>query len=116
MEALEAQVKDLTTQLNNMESSKKSVEIEFQNAVKKIWSLREVIQDLEVQLATVNEKETGLRRKIEEFDALLEEQNKIHADLKNEVNIKNGVKFREQLNFWEILLSIIRNNTVSILQ
>lgn len=86
-EALEAQVKELTVELNNTERSKKALESEFQNAVKKIWSLREVIQDLEVQLAEISERESSLKKKVEKLNTSIEEQTKINANLKDEVSI-----------------------------
>lgn len=79
------QIKDLTAQINASEENKKAVELEFQNAVKKIWSLREVIQDLENQLAEVSERENNLKKKIDNLNSRLEEQFKINKEIKNEV-------------------------------
>lgn len=91
---LEAQIKELTLQLNDAENNKQTLDSEFQNAVKKIWSLREVIQDLELQLAEISEKESNSRKRIEKLDIIVEEQVVVIRNLKEEVRMFKIITFK----------------------
>ncbi|XP_072759638.1 uncharacterized protein [Anoplolepis gracilipes] len=102
VEALESQMREMSSLMSDTEAKKSEKESELKAAVDKIWVLREIIADLEQQLQAKIEKEESLQLQINQLEAVITAQTKNQQDLVQELDtIKSGTESRhlnEQIN------------------
>lgn len=106
MEALESQMREMSSLMSDTEAKKSEKESELKAAVDKIWVLREIIADLEQQLQTKIEREESLQLIISQLEAVITAQTKNQQDLVQELDaIKSGTESRhlnEQINHLQV--------------
>ncbi|XP_029163960.1 A-kinase anchor protein 9-like isoform X2 [Nylanderia fulva] len=109
VEALESQMREMSSLMSDTEAKKSEKESELKAAVDKIWVLREIIADLEQQLQTKSEREESLQLQISQLEAVITAQTKNQQDLVQELDaIKSGTESRhlnEQINHLQEELS-----------
>lgn len=102
MEALESQMREMSSLMSDTEAKKSEKESELKAAVDKIWVLREIIADLEQQLQAKMEKEESLQIQISQLETVITAQTKNQQELVQELDaIKSGSENRhlnEQIN------------------
>ncbi|XP_025266921.1 pericentrin isoform X3 [Camponotus floridanus] len=105
VEALESQVREMSSLMSDTEAKKSEKESELKAAVDKIWVLREIIADLEQQLQVKIEREESLQLQISQLEAVITAQTKNQQDLVQELDtIKSGTEnkhLNEQINLLE---------------
>ncbi|CAL1686349.1 unnamed protein product [Lasius platythorax] len=109
VEALESQMREMSSLMSDTEAKKSEKESELKAAVDKIWVLREIIADLEQQLQAKIEREESLQLQISQLEAVITAQTKNQQDLVQELDaIKSGTENRhlnEQINHLQEELS-----------
>ncbi|XP_033220646.1 golgin subfamily A member 4-like isoform X3 [Belonocnema kinseyi] len=91
VEALESQMREMTSLMSDTEAKKSETESELKAAVDKIWVLRDIITDLEQQLQTKVEREELLQTQIDQLEELISAQNRNQQELAQELeSIKSG--------------------------
>ena len=85
VEVLETQLKEAHAQLDEFKEEKGVMEKNLKEAVDKVWSLREIIQDLEKQVALGGQREVDLGRKIEELEEIISHQTHVNQEMVTEV-------------------------------
>ncbi|KAL0275248.1 UNVERIFIED_CONTAM: hypothetical protein PYX00_003164 [Menopon gallinae] len=111
IDALENQLRDVNERLAECEQTKGEIETKLKDAVEKIWTLREIIRDLEGQVATVSEKNSDLLCRVEELEQGLEEQEKINRGLVEELeNLRTQTRdeHEEHVKSLEDELAVLR--------
>ncbi|KAL0122164.1 hypothetical protein PUN28_007126 [Cardiocondyla obscurior] len=102
VEALESQMREMSSLMSDTEAKKSEKESELKAAVDKIWVLRDIIADLEQQLQVKNEKEESLQMQINQLETVITAQTKNQHELVHELDaIKSGSESRhltEQIN------------------
>ncbi|XP_014473124.1 PREDICTED: A-kinase anchor protein 9-like isoform X2 [Dinoponera quadriceps] len=98
VEALESQMREMSSLMSDTEAKKSEKESELKAAVDKIWVLREIIKDLEQQLQVKIEREESLQVQIGQLETVITAQTKNQQELVQELDaIKSGSESR-QLN------------------
>ncbi|TGZ57607.1 Uncharacterized protein DBV15_09844 [Temnothorax longispinosus] len=109
VEALESQMREMSSLMSDTEAKKSEKESELKAAVDKIWVLREIITDLEQQLQAKIEKEESLQMQINQLETVITAQTKHQQELVQELDaIKSGTENRhlnEQINHLQEELS-----------
>ncbi|XP_071554140.1 uncharacterized protein [Temnothorax nylanderi] len=109
VEALESQMREMSSLMSDTEAKKSEKESELKAAVDKIWVLREIITDLEQQLQAKIEKEESLQMQINQLETVITAQTKHQQELVQELDaIKSGSENRhlnEQINHLQEELS-----------
>lgn len=96
VEALETQMKEMTSLMSDTEARKCETESELKAAVDKIWVLRDIVTDLEQQLQSKLEREESLQLQITQLEAIITAQTKNQQDLVQELDsIKMGETSRQ---------------------
>ncbi|XP_020284219.1 A-kinase anchor protein 9-like isoform X3 [Pseudomyrmex gracilis] len=102
VEALESQMREMSSLMSDTEAKKSEKESELKVAVDKIWLLRDIIADLEQQLQAKTEKEESLQIQISQLETVITAQTKNQQELVQELDtIKSGSESRhlnEQIN------------------
>ncbi|KAM0724726.1 Pericentrin [Formica fusca] len=102
VEALESQMREMSSLMSDTEAKKSEKESELKAAVDKIWVLRDVIADLEQRLQDKIEREESLQLQISQLETVITAQTKNQQDLVQELDaIKSGTESRhlnEQIN------------------
>ncbi|XP_012524431.1 A-kinase anchor protein 9 isoform X3 [Monomorium pharaonis] len=102
VEALESQMREMSSLMSDTEAKRSEKESELKAAVDKIWVLRDIIGDLEQQLQVKSEKEEALQMQINQLEAVITAQTKNQQELVQELDaIKSGSENRhlsEQIN------------------
>ncbi|XP_050446961.1 A-kinase anchor protein 9-like isoform X3 [Cataglyphis hispanica] len=102
VEALESQMREMSSLMSDTEAKKSEKESELKAAVDKIWVLRDIIADLEQRLQDKTEREESLQLQISQLEAVITAQTKNQQDLVQELDtIKSGTESRhlnEQIN------------------
>ncbi|KAL6263194.1 hypothetical protein P5V15_005994, partial [Pogonomyrmex californicus] len=95
VEALESQMREMSSLMSDTEAKKSEKESELKAAVDKIWVLREIIADLEQQLQTKIKKEESLQMQISQLETVITAQTKNQQELVQELDaIKSGSENR----------------------
>lgn len=106
MEALEFQMREMSSLMSDTEAKKSEKESELKAAVDKIWVLREIITELEQQLQAKIEREESLQMQIAQLEAVITAQSKNQHELVQELDaIKSGSESRhlnEQINHLQV--------------
>uniref|UniRef100_A0A8D8VMS7 Pericentrin/AKAP-450 centrosomal targeting domain-containing protein n=1 Tax=Cacopsylla melanoneura TaxID=428564 RepID=A0A8D8VMS7_9HEMI len=90
---LEQQLEEAQKQIKIISEEKQSSEENLSEAKAKIWELREIVSNLEKELATSRENEAALASKINEWEELFDKQMQAHQDLVVEFEtVKQNVK------------------------
>ncbi|KAL6435526.1 hypothetical protein ACFW04_005475 [Cataglyphis niger] len=109
VEALESQMREMSSLMSDTEAKKSEKESELKAAVDKIWVLRDIIADLEQRLQDKTEREESLQLQISQLEAVITAQTKNQQDLVQELDtIKSGTENRhlnEQINHLQEELS-----------
>ncbi|KAK2581852.1 hypothetical protein KPH14_002317 [Odynerus spinipes] len=96
VEALESQMKEMSSLMSDTEAKKSETESELKAAVDKIWVLRDIVTDLEQQLQSKIEREESLQLQITQLEAIITAQTKNQQDLVQELDsIKMGEASRQ---------------------
>ncbi|XP_011700437.1 PREDICTED: thyroid receptor-interacting protein 11-like isoform X2 [Wasmannia auropunctata] len=102
VEALESQMREMSSLMSDTEAKKSEKESELKAAVDKIWVLREIIADLEQQLQAKSEREESLQMQINQLETVITAQTKNQQELVQELDaIKSGSENRhlnEEIN------------------
>ncbi|XP_018057881.1 PREDICTED: A-kinase anchor protein 9-like isoform X1 [Atta colombica] len=102
VEALESQMREMSSLMSDTEAKKSEKESELKAAVDKIWVLRDIIADLEQQLQAKIEREESLQMQINQLETVITAQTKNQQELVQELDaIKSGSENRhlnEQIN------------------
>ncbi|XP_018308232.1 A-kinase anchor protein 9 isoform X3 [Mycetomoellerius zeteki] len=102
VEALESQMREMSSLMSDTEAKKSEKESELRAAVDKIWVLRDIIADLEQQLQAKIEREESLQMQINQLETVITAQTKNQQELVQELDaIKSGSENRhlnEQIN------------------
>ncbi|XP_054289575.1 A-kinase anchor protein 9-like isoform X3 [Macrosteles quadrilineatus] len=80
VDALELQVKETSERLKESEEKKEQLEKECKTAIEKVWTLREIIEELESQVSRHCEREAVLEARLVETQTQLTEQVRSNAD------------------------------------
>lgn len=106
MEALESQMREMSSLMSDTEAKKSEKESELRAAVDKIWVLRDIIADLEQQLQAKIEREESLQMQINQLETVITAQTKNQQELVQELDaIKSGSENRhlnEQINHLQV--------------
>ncbi|XP_076684235.1 uncharacterized protein LOC143377145 isoform X2 [Andrena cerasifolii] len=86
VEALESQMRDLSSLMSDTEAKKTETEVELKAAIDKIWVLREIITDLEQQLQIKTEKDESLQLQIHQLETVIAAQTKNQHELVQELD------------------------------
>ncbi|XP_076276510.1 uncharacterized protein LOC143207205 isoform X3 [Lasioglossum baleicum] len=98
VEALESQMREMSSLMSDTEAKKVETESELKAAIDKIWVLRDIITDLEQQLEVKSEKEESLQLQIGQLETVIAAQTKNQQELVQELDaIKMGIESK-QLN------------------
>ncbi|XP_078044390.1 uncharacterized protein LOC144473892 isoform X3 [Augochlora pura] len=98
VEALESQMREMSSLMSDTEAKKIETESELKAAVDKIWVLRDIITDLEQQLQSKSEKEESLQLQIGQLETVIAAQTKNQQELVQELDtVKMGSEIK-QLN------------------
>ncbi|XP_015171132.1 PREDICTED: golgin subfamily A member 4-like isoform X2 [Polistes dominula] len=96
VEALESQIRGMSSLMSDTEAKMSETESELKAAVDKIWVLRDIVHDLEQQLQAKIEKEESLQLQITQLEAIITAQTKNQQDLVQELDsIKMGETSRQ---------------------
>ncbi|KAL2713201.1 golgin subfamily A member 4-like isoform X1 [Vespula squamosa] len=96
VEALESQMREMSSLMSDTEAKKSETESELKAAVDKIWVLRDIVHDLEQQLQGKIEREESLQLQITQLEAIITAQTKNQQDLVQELDsIKMGETSRQ---------------------
>ncbi|KAI4487627.1 hypothetical protein M0802_011983 [Mischocyttarus mexicanus] len=96
VEALESQIRGMSSIMSDTEAKMSETESELKAAVDKIWVLRDIVHDLEQQLQAKIEKEESLQLQITQLEAIITAQTKNQQDLVQELDsIKMGEVSRQ---------------------
>ncbi|KAF7399657.1 hypothetical protein HZH68_008249 [Vespula germanica] len=96
VEALESQMREMSSMMSDTEAKKSETESELKAAVDKIWVLRDIVHDLEQQLQGKIEREESLQLQITQLEAIITAQTKNQQDLVQELDsIKMGETSRQ---------------------
>ncbi|XP_043477475.1 A-kinase anchor protein 9-like isoform X3 [Leptopilina heterotoma] len=91
VEALELQMREMSSMMSDTEAKKSEAESELKAAVDKIWVLRDIIADLEQQVQSKVEQEDVLLNRIDQLEKLISVQNRNQQELALELeSIKSG--------------------------
>ncbi|XP_011164731.1 golgin subfamily A member 4 isoform X3 [Solenopsis invicta] len=109
VEALESQMREMSSLMSDTEAKRSEKENELKAAVDKIWILRDIITDLEQQLQVKTEKEESLQTQINQLETVLTAQTKHQQEIVQELDaIRSGSENRhlsEQINHLQEELS-----------
>ncbi|KYN07669.1 Pericentrin [Cyphomyrmex costatus] len=95
VEALESQMREMSSLMSDTEAKKSEKESELKAAVDKIWVLRDLIADLEQQLQIKIELEESLQMQIKQLETVITAQTKNQQELVQELDaIKSGSENR----------------------
>ncbi|XP_076236132.1 uncharacterized protein LOC143180351 isoform X3 [Calliopsis andreniformis] len=86
VEALESQMREMSSLMSDTEAKKIETESELKAAIDKIWVLREIITDLEQQLQIKTEKEESLQLQINQLETVIAAQTKNQQELVQELD------------------------------
>ncbi|XP_031829895.1 uncharacterized protein LOC116425825 isoform X3 [Nomia melanderi] len=86
VEALESQMREMSSLVSDTEAKKMETEIELKAAIDKIWVLRDIITDLEQQLQAKTEKEESLQLQISQLETVIAAQTKNQQELVQELD------------------------------
>lgn len=86
VENLEVQLKEANIRLDEAESNKEKMEKELKAAIDKIWTLRDIISDLEGRVVISGEHREQLERKLAEMDDVVEELKRANQEMASEVS------------------------------
>lgn len=86
VEALESQMREMSSLVSDTEAKKMETEIELKAAIDKIWVLRDIITDLEQQLHAKTEKEESLQLQISQLETVIAAQTKNQQELVQELD------------------------------
>ncbi|XP_014603127.1 PREDICTED: golgin subfamily A member 4-like isoform X3 [Polistes canadensis] len=96
VEALESQIRGMSSIMSDTEAKMSETESELKAAVDKIWVLRDIVHDLEQQLQAKIEREESLQLQITQLEAIITAQTKNQQDLVQELDsIKMGETSRQ---------------------
>lgn len=98
MEALESQLREMSSIISETESKRLATEMELKTAVDKIWELREIIVDLELQIQGKLEKETDMTNQIDEMKGIIDAQTRVQQELLQELEANKISVGESQLN------------------
>lgn len=86
-------MREMTKLMDQNEAHTKKVEAERQEAIEKIYELRDIIRDLEGQIETKTETEADLKAVIVELEGVIRQQNESNEDLTLQVeDARNGLE------------------------
>lgn len=106
MEALESQMRELSSMMSDTEAKKSEKESELKAALDKISVLREIITALEQQLQGKVEREEALEVQIGQLENIITAQTKNQQELVQELDaIKSGGESRhlnERIDYLEV--------------
>ncbi|XP_011334702.2 GRIP and coiled-coil domain-containing protein 2 isoform X2 [Ooceraea biroi] len=109
VEALESQMREMSSLMSDTEAKKSEKESELKAAIDKIRLLRDIITDLEQQLQVKAEREESLQLQISQLETVVIAQTKNQQELVQELDaIKSGSESRhlnEQINHLQEELS-----------
>uniref|UniRef100_A0A0C9RCG3 AKAP9_2 protein n=1 Tax=Fopius arisanus TaxID=64838 RepID=A0A0C9RCG3_9HYME len=86
VEALEQQMREMTSQISDTELKKSETESELKAAVDKIWILRDIIVDLEQQIQGKSDQEELLLSQISHLKEVISSQSHSHQELVDELD------------------------------
>ncbi|XP_028981980.1 pericentrin isoform X2 [Diachasma alloeum] len=86
VEALELQMREMTSQISDTEQKKSETESELKAAVDKIWVLRDIIVDLEQQIQSKLDQEEVLLSQIAHLKEVISSQTHSHQRLVEELD------------------------------
>ncbi|XP_063990407.1 golgin subfamily A member 4-like isoform X2 [Diachasmimorpha longicaudata] len=93
VEALEHQMREMTSQISDTEQRKTETESELKAAVDKIWVLRDIIMDLEQQIQSKIDQEEVLVSQITHMKEVISSQTITHQELVEELDqLKSGAE------------------------
>ncbi|KAK0092054.1 hypothetical protein PV326_002297, partial [Microctonus aethiopoides] len=98
VEALESQLREMSSIISETESKRLATEMELKTAVDKIWELREIIVDLELQIQGKLEKETEMTNQIDEMKGIVDAQTRVQQELLQELEANKISVGESQLN------------------
>ncbi|KAK3911702.1 Pericentrin [Frankliniella fusca] len=85
VETLEVQLKESQASLQDKQEKLEKLNAEHKQAVEKIWTLRDIISDLEVQVATKAEEAASLSAQNEALRQMVEQQGRTQLELAQEM-------------------------------
>ncbi|XP_076378058.1 uncharacterized protein LOC117226934 isoform X8 [Megalopta genalis] len=98
VEALESQMREMSSLMSDTEARKIETESELKAAIDKIWVLRDIITDLEQQLQSKSEKEESLQLQIGQLETVIAAQTKNQQELVQELDTVKMGSESKQLN------------------
>lgn len=101
-------------ELSGHDDKKLKLEIDLNDAVNKVFDLREIISELEAQIEVKTQLETAQNERIKELEAYIDQQTQVNDTLNEQMeNLRSGVDeqaFADRITYLEGQLKALRPN------
>ena len=109
---LEQQIKDLNVQVQGFSEQKSKYEEDLKASIDKVFDLREIIADLEIQIQKKTLSESVLSQKCKELENFIDHQNQANESLKEELDSVRAdvdeLGYAERIRYLEEQLKLTR--------
>lgn len=90
-------MREMTKLMEESELKKQETERELTEAIDKVWTLRDIIQDLESQLDARTQAQLNLQKQNEELQAIVKTQHRNNEELTQEIDSMKSLPDNQQL-------------------
>lgn len=112
---MEQQIRDLHAQVHGFSEQKVKYEEDLKASIDKVFDLREIIADLEMQIQKKTLNEDVLSQKCKEFENFIDHQNQANESLKEELDSVRAdadeMGYTERIRYLEDQLNLTRPTT-----